>query len=147
MVKEETGLVRFLVTERVKYKGLAIDPWVLYRLPLDLVGKMGIEFEVVPSSGRMRVGTRLAQMIQTVGLRPTAAGCCSGCLGIQGTLDAASPDWTRKHIKELVNMIHENAGKQDVWVPKRVIQGALVLAVLLERRKNREWRKRLFGGA
>lgn len=143
MVRKRTyPLIRFLIDERQTHNNVVLYPWTLYQLPLDLVAKVGVPYEVVPGGSPLRVGRRLQQMIASVGLQPSGGGCCSGCLGIQGTLDVAQPGWIRAHLDELVEQIQQNAKGHDVSVPRKIIKGAILVAILLERRRLRVQEKR-----
>ena len=134
--------VRFLIDTTVKKGMRAYAPWKLYRLPESVLLLLRIPYEVLEGDS-LKVGSRISSIAKAMGFGISSGGCC-GCSELQKLLDAASSQWIRDHMDDIVEMMQTNAKvKFNRKFPKKMLELAVKSAIVLERRAVRHKNKQL----
>jgi len=135
--------VRFLINKAIKKGSSLYAPWRLYILPKFVLDIMELPYEELEPSP-LHVGTRIAKLANVMDFN-IGSGCC-GCTELQKLLDATTPEWIQLHLNEIVEQIRCNAKKKiNFRPPKKMVEGAVRLAIVLERRALKFKYKRAMG--
>lgn len=136
--------VRFLIDEQARVGNKTYEPWQHYTLPKFVLDRLGLPYEVLPSTP-LKVGTRLQLMIRAFGLS-RKAGCCNRCSATQQLMDNVSESWIMEHLDELTDRIKHNAKDKTLFpVPATIIKESIKGAILIERYLYRRRNKELLG--